>query len=170
MPLTAVQILWINLVTDGLPALALALDRNPGVMAQVPRPASAPLLDRLSLRFVLGGGIIKGMLGLAILGMALPGWIDNPTARSAMFQFLAIGQLFFAYPSRHTTVVPLTNFALHWAVALGVGIQLLVGTLPGPAALLGLAPLSAAMWALVFAVSLVSWGLAEILNRVLWKR
>ena len=170
MPLTAVQILWINLVTDGLPALALALDRNPGVMAQAPRPASSPLLDRVSLRFVVGGGFIKGLLGLAILGLALPGWIDSPTARSAMFQFLAIGQLFYAYPSRHTTVIPRPNSALHWAVALGIGIQLLVGILPGPAALLGLAPLTAAMWVLVFSCSLLSWGLAEILNRVLWKR
>ena len=119
---------------------------------------------------MVGGGIIKGVLGLAILGLALSGWLDTSTARSAMFQFLAVGQLFYAYPSRHTTVVPLPNFALHWAVALGIGIQLLVGTLPGPAALLGLTPLDAATWTLVFAVSLFSWGLAEILNRVLWKR
>ena len=71
LPLTAAQILWINLVTDGLPALALSLDRNPGVMSQRPRPASAPLFDRRSLRFVLFGGLGKGLLALAILGLAL---------------------------------------------------------------------------------------------------
>ena len=42
LPLTAAQILWINLMTDGLPALALAFDRTPGVMQQKPRPADSP--------------------------------------------------------------------------------------------------------------------------------
>ena len=54
LPLTAAQILWINLITDGLPALALAFDRTPGVMQQPPRPADSPLLDRPSVRFVVG--------------------------------------------------------------------------------------------------------------------
>jgi magnesium-transporting ATPase (P-type) len=46
---TAAQILWINLLTDGLPALALAFDRTPGVMQQKPRPADSPLLGRASV-------------------------------------------------------------------------------------------------------------------------
>src|SRR5687768_6452811 len=53
LPLTAVQILWINLMTDGTPALALAFDRTPGVMQQPPRTADSPLLDRPSVRFVV---------------------------------------------------------------------------------------------------------------------
>ena len=56
VPLTAAQILWINLLTDGLPALALAFDRTPGVMQQPPRPVGSPLLDRPSARFVVGTG------------------------------------------------------------------------------------------------------------------
>lgn len=48
LPLMAAQILWINLLTDGLPALARAFDQTPGVMQQRPRPAGAPLLDQPS--------------------------------------------------------------------------------------------------------------------------
>jgi len=69
VPLTAAQILWINLLTDGLPALALAFDRTPGVMQQRPRPAESPLLDRGSVRFIVGVGTIKALLALGILGL-----------------------------------------------------------------------------------------------------
>lgn len=72
LPLTAVQILWINLVTDGLPALALSLDRNPGVLDRPPRPKESPLLDGPSLRFVLLTGALKAGLALGLLGF-LPG-------------------------------------------------------------------------------------------------
>ena len=64
LPLTAAQILWINLLTDGVPALALAFDRTPGVMQQPPRPANAPLLDRPSVRFVVAAGSMKAVLAL----------------------------------------------------------------------------------------------------------
>ena len=57
LPLTAVQLLWINVVADGPPALALALDRNPGVMTRPPRPPSSQLLDAPSLRFIAVTGI-----------------------------------------------------------------------------------------------------------------
>ena len=69
LPLTAAQILWINLVTDGLPALALALDRTPGVMQQPPRPPDAPLLDRPSMRFIVGAGVMKACSRWALLGL-----------------------------------------------------------------------------------------------------
>ena len=69
LPLTAAQILWINLMTDGLPALALAFDRTPGVMQQPPRPADSPLLDRSSVRFIMATGSMKAALALGILGL-----------------------------------------------------------------------------------------------------
>ena len=62
LPLTAAQILWINLLTDGLPALALAFDRTPGVMQQPPRPADSPLLDRPSVAIRRRRGQHEGAL------------------------------------------------------------------------------------------------------------
>jgi Ca2+-transporting ATPase len=64
-----VQILRINLLTDRIPALALAFDRTPGVMGQPPRPASSPLLDRPSIRCVVGMGSLKAALALSLLGV-----------------------------------------------------------------------------------------------------
>src|SRR5688572_203765 len=137
LPLAAAQILWINLLTDGLPALALAFDRTPGVMQQRPRPAGSPLLDQPSVRFVVAVGIMKAVFALALLG-ALPAFgYSLEVTRAAAFHFMAIGQLFLTYPSRHTATRPLSNGYLHAAVLGGIGIQFLAASLPFVSNVLG---------------------------------
>lgn len=65
------QLLWINVVADGPPALALAFDRNPGVMGRPPRAPSSKLLDAASLRFIAISGGSKAAGGVACCA-ALP--------------------------------------------------------------------------------------------------
>jgi Ca2+-transporting ATPase len=170
LPLTAAQILWINLATDGLPALALALDRTPGVMRQPPRPPGSPLLDRPSLHFVVAVGVAKAALALLLLTW-LP-WLGHPTevARAVVFHFMAIGQLLLTYPARHTATYPRPNPFLHGAVAVGIALQLLVASWPWSAALLGGAALPVELWAVVFAASALGWLVAEVIARVVWSR
>lgn len=170
IPLTAAQILWINLVTDGIPALALALDRNPQAMSLPPRPPSSPLLDRLSLRFILMAGLLNGGLALGILGLAQVGWITTEVARTIAFHFVAIVQLFFVYPARHTTLKPLPSQILHLAVAAGVLLQIAAGTIPVFTKLLNLESLTITAWGGVFVAALCSWGIAEAANRLIWRR
>ena len=129
LPLTAAQILWINLLTDGMPALALAFDRTPGVMQQKPRPADSPLLDRASVRFVVSVGTMKATLALAVLGLVPMFGYSLEVTRAVAFHFMAIGQLFLTYPSRHTWLRPLANPYLHAAVAGGVAIQFVAASL-----------------------------------------
>jgi Ca2+-transporting ATPase len=169
LPLTAAQILWINLLTDGLPALALAFDRTPGVMQQPPRPADSPLLDRPAVRFVVAIGISKALLALAILGL-VP-WIGYSleVARATTFHFMAVGQLLLTYPSRHSSTRPLPNPYLHAAVAAGVIIQVGAAWLPLTSELLGQAHIPIELWGIVIGGSLVSWGLAAGLTRVVWR-
>ena len=169
VPLTAVQILWINLVTDGLPALALALDRNPGVMQRPPRPKNSLLLDGPSVRFILLSGTIKAILALTLLGL-IP-WLNYSldTARSVAFQFLAVGQLFFVYPARHTSLRPLRNPTLHAVVMLGILLQIAVGLIPVTAKALDLVHLSIGLWVLVLGTALLAWGSAEIVNRTFFR-
>ena len=164
LPLTAVQILWINLLTDGIPALALAFDRTPGVMRQRPRPAKAPLLDRPSVRFVVAVGSMKAVLALGVLGVLLFGYSLDVT-RAAAFHFMAVGQLFLVYPSRHTWMRPLSNPYLHAAVIAGVGIQLASASLPFTAVLLGDAAIPVELWGVVFGGAWLAWGLAEAYSR-----
>ena len=169
LPLTAAQILWINLLTDGLPAIALAFDHTPGVMQQKPRPADSPLLDQPSLRFVVGVGTMKAVLALALLG-ALPLFgYSLEVARGATFHFMAVGQLFLTYPSRHTWMRPNTNMYLHAAVLGGIGVQFLAASLPFVANLLGNAAIPPELWAVVFTAAFMSWGLAELTSRLVWR-
>ncbi len=168
LPLTAVQILWINLITDGLPAISLTLDRNPGVMQHPPRPSKAPLLDGASLRFVLVSGTIKALCALGLLGLLPRLGYSLEATRSVTFHFMAIGQLFFAYPARHTHLFPLPNLWLHGAVLLGMAVQFLVGILPASIVALDLVPLPLLLWGVLLGTALLAWSLAELTSRVFW--
>ncbi len=170
LPLTAAQILWINLVTDGLPALALAFDRTPGVMQQPPRPPASPLLDRPSVRFVIGAGTMKALLALGILGVVPWLGYDLNTTRATAFHFMAVGQLFLTYPSRHTWTHPLPNRYLHAAV-LGrhghsAGGRLAAPDLPAPRERHRF-PRRSGCWCSRAAG--LSWALAEGISRVVWR-
>jgi Ca2+-transporting ATPase len=169
VPLTAAQILWINLLTDGLPALALAFDRTPGVMQQKPRPADAPLLDRPSVRFVAAVGTMKALLALAVLGLVPTFGYSLEVTRAVAFHFMAIGQLFLTYPSRHTWMRPLANPYLHAAVAGGVAIQFAAASVPVVSDMLGHAAIPVELWAVVFAGAGVAWGLSEAIARIVWR-
>jgi Ca2+-transporting ATPase len=169
LPLTAAQILWINLLTDGLPAVALAFDRTPGVMQQKPRSADSPLLDRPSVRFVVGVGSMKATLALVLLGVLPTLGYSLEVTRAAAFHVMAIGQLFLTYPSRHTLMRAVTNNYLHAAVLSGIGIQFAAASLPFASNLLGNVAIPSEIWAVVFTTALVSWGLAELTSRVVWR-
>ncbi len=170
LPLTAAQILWINLLTDGLPALALALDRTPGVMLQAPRPASSPLLDRPSIRFVVSVGTLKALLALALLGVLPLFEYTLETSRAATFHFMAVGQLFLTYPSRHAHARPLANRYLHAAVVGGIAVQFAAAAWPFASSMLGNASIPAELWVVVFGAAFISWALAEGIARIAWRQ
>ena len=78
--------------------------------------------------------------------------------RTAIFLHATIGQLFYAYPARRINAPPQFNGALHLAVILGVGLQLLTVLLPSLRTLLGLEPLTLELLTLVSAAVLMTWA------------
>jgi Ca2+-transporting ATPase len=161
LPLTAVQILWINFLSDGPPALALGVDSNPGVMRERPRPAASPLLDRPSLRFVVTTGLLKAAVaGALLLGLPLAGVALDAT-QSSVFLFTGLAQLAFAYPARRLSGPTGPNPVLHGAVLLAAAAQLATVLVAPLRDALGLVPLGALPWATVVAAVALTWLGAE---------
>jgi Ca2+-transporting ATPase len=170
LPLTALQLLWINFLGDGPPALALALDRNPDAMTRPPRPPQSALLDRASLRFIFVTGLFKGGLGIVLL-LAMPAVGYGMLAiQTMLFLYESIAKLVSAYPARKIYHRPRRNLALHLSIALGILLQVLTLVLPPLRRLLGLELLDLpALGALVIAVA-ATWACAELVGLVSRRR
>jgi hypothetical protein len=112
------------------------------------------------------GGCFKGAVGGALLVAAPLIGFGVLQTRTAIFLHTTIGQLFYAYPARRINAPPQFNSALHLAVILGVGLQLLTVLLPSLRALLRLEPLTLEILTLVSAAVLMTWGAAEAYSRL----
>lgn len=100
--LTPLQILWINLVTNGVPALALGVDPpDPTLMQERPRPLGEGLLGRRDYFGILYVGIIMAAAAIAVLFFGSgPDDVDHMQARAMAFSILAVSPLFHAFNCR----------------------------------------------------------------------
>jgi Ca2+-transporting ATPase len=161
LPLTAAQILWVNFLTDGPPALAIGVDRNADLMRVPPRPPAAPLLDPASLRFVLLAGGVKAVLGGALL-FGLPQLGASLAAtRSAVFLHTTRAQLLLVYPSRRLGGRTQPNPALNTAIAIAFALQFATVSWPPLRNALGLVVLDTRQSLLVAAAVALTWAFAE---------
>ena len=127
-PLLPIHLLWINLVTDGLPALCLATDPiDPGVMNRAPRPRSEPITDRRFLRSVAFTGVLTAGVALGVYVFASSS--GTTEARTSVFGVLVFAELLRSFGARSDTtpvwrISPFTNVSLLVVVAVSVGIQI----------------------------------------------
>lgn len=168
-PLLPVQLLWINLVTDGLPALALALEPpEPDVMGKKPRDRHESLLSASTgLIIVLQGLLVGGaaLAAFAIIGRQHSG--DLERARTTAFCVLVYSELFraFAARSRRFTCLELgllTNPYLFGAVAISALLQLSVVALPFNRAVFQTVAYPVHDWRTVIFLSLVPVTVIEL--------
>jgi Ca2+-transporting ATPase len=134
LPLLPLQILWMNLVTDGLPALALGVEpAEPGVMQRPPNPSSASIFDRAMIRGLLWMGAIMAAASL-IVGYLY--WqAGNPAWQTMTFTTLTLSQMAAALTARAERESLLkiglfTNKAMVRAILLTFLLQLVIIYVP----------------------------------------
>ncbi len=163
MPLVPVQLLWLNLVTDSLPALALGVEPvEEGVMDQPPRDARAPLFDRrFSLRLAWQGLMVGGLtLAAYFLGLTCLASPDGTgaAANTMAFATLTMCQLFHAFNVRSEdrslfAQGVLSNPAMNRAFLAGMAMQLSVLLLPPLQGVFSVIPMSGQQWLAVLALA-----------------
>lgn len=170
LPLTAAQILWINMLTDSIPALAIAVDRNPGVLEFRPKRSNSPLLDGKTLQFVFFTGAVGSVVSLAcLLGLPALG-IERELTQTVVFCYLTLVQLTFVNPARMSNLLPRRNVLVLAAILFSFLAQVLVVTVPSFRVLLDLVPLTLELTGLVALLLLISWLLAHACSRILRTR
>jgi magnesium-transporting ATPase (P-type) len=177
-PLLATQILWINLLTDSAPALALGFEPPPAdVMQRQPRRPTDRVIDRRMQFGVLFIGLVMAVATLGTIDLMLPGGLIDGTsdldhARTMGFTVLVLAQLFNAFNSRsdHESAFRglFHNYRLFGAVALSLALQVLVVHLPFLNEAFSTVPLSLTEWLACLAIaSLVLW--AEELKKLVMR-
>lgn len=103
MPLAPIHLLWINLVTDGLPSLALAAEPVPrNFLKSTQRPSRENFFDRFFYREMILIGVIIGVLSLVLYGYGLK-YRDEATAKTYVFTYLVFAELFRSFACRSET-------------------------------------------------------------------
>jgi P-type Ca2+ transporter type 2C len=167
LPLTALQVLWINFIGDGPPALALSADRSPHVMQRAPRARHSALLDRQTLIFIFADGGFKAAVGLALLVLLPHLGASLATTATAVFLYEATAKLLSAYPARKVGARAATNIWLHLSIAAGLALSALCVALPPLRLTLGLTWLDPRTLLPLLAASLLTAVSGEVVARLL---
>ncbi len=172
LPMVAMQLLWMNLVTDGLPAIALGMDPpSESVMERPPRPPGESILARGLLKAVLFQGFILGVAVFALFAWALFAGRTVETARTMAFTALVVAQLTYVFRCRSESISlldtnPLGNPFLVMAVAASFAMQWAVLYIPAMQPFFSTVPLSSGEWAPVLIAAIGSAVLTDIVASV----
>ncbi len=189
-PLTAIQLLWLNLITDGAPALALAVEKgDPDIMQQKPRAKNEPIVNSsmslgLIIQTIAQTGAVLTAFGLGLLwhleaGAAIVGnpityilnhnWqgVDVQTAETMAFVTLSLCELFRAYTVRSEraslfSIGIFSNRYMQYAVGISIALLLLVCAVPFLQPIFNTHFLSLREWSVVLGLAIMPATAEEI--------
>ncbi|MER2268276.1 cation-translocating P-type ATPase [Methylobacterium oxalidis] len=167
VPLTAVQLLWLNLVTNGGQDVALAFEKREGsVLDRPPRRPDEPIFDRLMLRETAVSGIFMGLAAYALFALALTqGWSEG-SARNLLLFLMVLFENVHVFNCRSETRSAFrTPFHNNWplvvAVAAAQALHVASAYIPGLRDVLQVEPISPRMWLILALIALSILPLME---------
>ncbi len=174
-PLKPIQLLWLNLVTDGAPALALGTEKgDPDIMDQTPRPKKEPIVNRFMLFgigiqtiFIAGATLLAYSLGLR-MG-------DQQTAETMAFVTLSLSELLRAYTARSERYPLLKmgvfkNKWMNYAVFASIALVMAVVYLPFLNSIFDTVPLTMVEWEEILPLLLLPSVAAEVVKYVVSRK
>ncbi|MDG4647829.1 cation-transporting P-type ATPase [Roseibacterium sp. SDUM158017] len=176
LPLLPLQILYINIISDVFPALALGVggDRT-DVMSRPPRDPREPILTRAHWGVIGGYGAVIGLSALAVFWMAFRLGLGASEAVTISFLTFAFARLWHVFNMRDARSPVLrnevtTNVFVWIALTIGTALTLAAAWLPGLGAVLGTVPPSAEGWALIAAGSLAPLVVGQLAKLAPFRR
>jgi Ca2+-transporting ATPase len=168
-PLNVMQLLWINIISDIFPGLALSMEApEPDILERPPRPAGAPLFDARDYRRMTREALVMSAATLAAYGFGLARYGPGARAGALAFQSLTTGQLLHALNCRRSgddrrRLPP--NRYLDVALGGSLAMQAMTLVLPPLRRLLGIGTVGLVDLAVIAAASLVPLGLNRFTRR-----
>ncbi len=170
LPLLAVQILWINLITDGLPPMALSVEPpDSGIMRQKPRNVEEGLITRREIAAGLGIGGLIALQALIILAWAVDRGFPLEKLQTLIFTLVVFSEMFnaFNWRSDRYSIFSLglfTNRSLVYAVLTTIILQLVVIYVPFFQTAFRTVPLSFTEWGVVLALASTTFISMELVK------
>jgi P-type Ca2+ transporter type 2C len=166
-PLSAIQLLWLNLVTDGAPALALGTEKgDPDIMRQAPRPPKEPIINKYMRTGIVFQTIAITAVTLIAFWIGRQDPVHHLYASTMAFVTLSVSELMRAFTAR-SEYFPLlkigvfTNKWMNWAVLASLALILAVVYVPFLASVFGNEPLGWAQWLEIIPLLLIPSIVAE---------
>ncbi|MGD2143287.1 MAG: cation-translocating P-type ATPase [Anaerolineae bacterium] len=176
-PLTAIQLLWLNLLTDGAPALALGLEKgDPDIMDRPPRPVREPIINRLMTTGITVQTVAITAVVLTAFYIGKTWSAGNPLLGKTMaFVTLSASELVRAYTARSERVSLFrlglfSNRYMQYAVLLSIGLLLVVIYVPFLQPIFDTVPLGAREWLVMLPLLTVPSIAAEVTKLVVRAR
>ncbi len=178
VPLSAIQLLWLNLLSDGAPALALGLEKgDPDIMDRPPRPPKEPMINRSMISGILVQTVALTVVVLVAYWQGMLRFSDLEhtervvTARTMAFATLILSELARVYTCRSERFPLLrlgvfSNRMMQYAVGFSMVLLMLVIYLPFLRPVFGTVPLSMREWGLIVPLVLVPSLMAELQKAV----